>query len=307
MVSDRMPSTMARHFVEQLYPDEGARFAARAARQRRTVFPVDEMPPAIPASMRAHGYPIGTHMVLADGERMWGMWCVMREATHADVLRRERALLARLVPHLVRGLQRAAVLDAAAEGGTDAAVGVLVLDALGRIALRTAPVVPMLDDLADVGVDLIDGVPLCIVNCTLQLRRAAAGGRPDAPGDIGLRARGRSGRWYQLQASLAEPDPDGRNRVIVTVRPLEPRERGALLTRLYGLSPREREVAAACARGETTKEIASALGVSPHTVKEHLDRACQKIGARGRKALVARLFVDAYLPRLGEAKARLGA
>jgi DNA-binding CsgD family transcriptional regulator len=307
MVSERMPSTMARHFVEHLYPDEGARFAARAARQRRTVFPVDEMPPAIPDSMRAHGYPIGTHMVLADGERMWGMWCVMREATHADVLRRERALLARLVPHLVRGLKRAALLDAAAEGGTDAAVGVLVLDALGRIALRTAPVVPMLDDLADVGVDLIDGVPLCIVNCTLQLRRAAAGGRADAPGDIGLRARGRSGRWYQLQASLAEPDPDGRNRVIVTVRPLEPRERGALLTELYGLSPREREVAAACARGETTKEIASALGVSPHTVKEHLDRACEKVGARGRKALVARLFVDAYLPKLREARARLGA
>jgi DNA-binding CsgD family transcriptional regulator len=66
-------------------------------------------------------------------------------------------------------------------------------------------------------------------------------------------------------------------------------------------------VAAACARGETTKEIAIALGISPHTVKEHLDRACEKVGARGRKALVARLFVDAYLPKLREARARLGA
>jgi DNA-binding CsgD family transcriptional regulator len=307
MVSDRMPSTMARHFVEHVYPHEGALFHTRAVRQRRTVFPVAELPPAIPASMRAHGYPIGTHMVLTDGGRMWGMWCVMREGTHADVLRQERALLARLVPHVTRGLRRAALLDNAAQHGADAAVGVLVLDPLGRVALRTATVLPMLDDLADVGVDLTDGVPLCIVNCTLQLRRATASGPPDARGDIGLRARGRSGHWYQLQASLAEPDPDGRNRVIVTVRPLEPRERGALLTELYGLSPREREVAAACARGETTKEIASALGVSPHTVKEHLDRACEKIGARGRKALVARLFVDAYLPRLGEARARLGA
>jgi DNA-binding CsgD family transcriptional regulator len=235
------------------------------------------------------------------------MWCVMREGAHANVLRRERAFLARLVPHLTRGLQRAALLDVAADGGADAAVGVLVLDTVGRVALRTAPVLPMLDDLADVGVDLIDGVPLCIVNCTLQLRRAAADGRPDAPSDIGLRARGRSGRWYQLHASLAEPDTEGRNSIIVTVRPLEPRERGALLTELYGLSPREREVAAACARGETTKEIATALGISPHTVKEHLDRACEKVGARGRKALVARLFVDAYLPKLREARARLGA
>jgi DNA-binding CsgD family transcriptional regulator len=304
MVSDRMPSTMARHFVEHLYPDEGARFAMRAMRQRRTVFPVDELPPEFPTCMREHGYPAGTHMVLADGKRMWGMWCVMREGTQAKVLRRERAFLARLVPHLTRGLERAALLDVAAEGGADAAVGVLVLDAVGRVALRTAAIVPMLDDLADVGVDLTDGVPLCIVNCTLRLRHAAASREPDSPGDIGLRARGRSGRWYRLHASLAEPNTDGRSRIIVTVRPLEPRERGALLTALYGLSPRESEVAAACARGETTKEIASALGVSPHTVKEHLDRACEKVGARGRRALVARLFVDAYLPALREAKGR---
>lgn len=302
MVSDRMPSTMARHFVEHLYPSEGAFFATRAMRQRRMVFPVDELPPEFPTCMRDHGYPTGTHMVLADGGRMWGMWCVMREGTNANVLRRERAFLTRLVPHLTRGLQRAALLDVAAEGGADAAVGVLVLDAVGRVALRTAAVLPMLGDLADVGVDLTDGVPLCIVNCTLKLRRAAASERSDTPGDIALRARGRSGRWYQLHASLAEPDPDGRNSVIVTVRPLEPRERSALLTELYGLSPREREVAAACARGETTKEIAAALGVSPHTVKEHLDRACEKIGARGRRALVARLFVDAYLPKLAEPK-----
>jgi len=307
MVSERMPSTMARHFVEHLYPSEGALFATRAMRQRRTVFPVDELPPVFPTCMRDHGYPTGTHMVLADGGRMWGMWCVMREGTNANVLRRERAFLARLVPHLTRGLRHAALLDVAAEGGVDAAVGVLVLDAVGRVALRTAPVLPMLDDLADVGVDLTDGVPLCIVNCTLKLRRAASQ-QPDAPGDIALRARGRSGRWYQLHVALAEPDTGGRNSVIVTVRLLEPRERGALLTELYGLSPREREVAAACARGETTKEIAATLGVSPHTVKEHLDRACEKVGACGRRALVARLFVDVYLPKLAEPKARrLGA
>lgn len=307
MVSDRMPSAMARHFVEHVYPQEGALFHTRAVRQRRTVFPVAELPPAIPTYARSHGYPTGLHMVLADGGRMWGMWCVMREGTRSDVLHRESSLLARLVPHLTRGLRHAALLDDAAEHGVDATVGVLVLDALGRVALRTAPVLPMLEDMADVGVDLTDGVPLCIVNCTLQLRRATSSGPSGAPGDIGLRARGRSGRWYQLHASLAEPNPDGRSRVIVTVRPLEPHERGALLTELYGLSPREREVAAACARGHTTKEIASALGVSPHTVKEHLDRACEKIGARGRKALVARLFVDAYLPRIREAKRSLDA
>jgi DNA-binding CsgD family transcriptional regulator len=71
-----------------------------------------------------------------------------------------------------------------------------------------------------------------------------------------------------------------------------------MLTDLYGLSPREREVVAAVARGLTNKEIAARLGLSAHTVKEHLDRASAKTGARGRKALVARLFFDGYTPTL---------
>ena len=47
-------------------------------------------------------------------------------------------------------------------------------------------------------------------------------------------------------------------------------------------------------------------GSSRKRVKEHLDRACEKVGAHGRKALVARLFVDAYLPKLDARGARAG-
>lgn len=97
---------------------------------------------------------------------------------------------------------------------------------------------------------------------------------------------------------LAEPDATGECSTVVVVQPSTPRERAAILTRLYDLSQREREVTAAVARGESTKRIAARLGVSPHTVKEHLDRACAKIGVRGRKALVAKLFFDGYAPGL---------
>ena len=40
------------------------------------------------------------------------------------------------------------------------------------------------------------------------------------------------------------------------------------------LSPRQREVLAAVARGRLTKEIARDLGVTEATVKTHLARAC---------------------------------
>jgi len=69
-----------------------------------------------------------------------------------------------------------------------------------------------------------------------------------------------------------------------------------VLTSRYDLSLREREVVAAVTRGESTKAIAESLGVSPHTVIEHIDRACRKIGVRGRKALIAKLFFDGSAP-----------
>ncbi|MBI4500475.1 MAG: helix-turn-helix transcriptional regulator [Gemmatimonadetes bacterium] len=65
-----------------------------------------------------------------------------------------------------------------------------------------------------------------------------------------------------------------------------------VLALLYGLSPREREVLMLVARGCSTKEISGCLGISPYTVQDHLDHAFDKVGVRGRRALLARLFFD---------------
>lgn len=54
------------------------------------------------------------------------------------------------------------------------------------------------------------------------------------------------------------------------------------------LTPKEREVTVLLARGASTAEIASALFVSPATVKTHLAHIYAKLGARGRHEAVAR-------------------
>jgi DNA-binding CsgD family transcriptional regulator len=51
------------------------------------------------------------------------------------------------------------------------------------------------------------------------------------------------------------------------------------------LSPREREVAAAVARGLTDKEIARELGLSPASVRTYLNRLFEKTGAQRRAGL----------------------
>jgi DNA-binding NarL/FixJ family response regulator len=53
------------------------------------------------------------------------------------------------------------------------------------------------------------------------------------------------------------------------------------------LSKREREILQKIAYGATTKEVASELGISPHTVKTHLERIFEKLGANDRAQAVA--------------------
>lgn len=56
------------------------------------------------------------------------------------------------------------------------------------------------------------------------------------------------------------------------------------------LSPRERDVLSLLARGESTGEIAQALGISKHTVGDHVKNLYRKlnIGSRAQAALKAR-------------------
>jgi DNA-binding CsgD family transcriptional regulator len=62
-----------------------------------------------------------------------------------------------------------------------------------------------------------------------------------------------------------------------------------------GLSRREIEVLELVARGQTNEQIATALGLSPLTVKKHLERMSGKLGAPNRAALVAVAWRQARL------------
>ena len=66
------------------------------------------------------------------------------------------------------------------------------------------------------------------------------------------------------------------------------RRRLAAVAGVEALTPRQRQVLAALARGRQTKEIARELGISQATVKTHLARACERLGATTRAEAVAR-------------------
>ncbi|MGQ3053097.1 MAG: response regulator transcription factor [Roseateles sp.] len=64
--------------------------------------------------------------------------------------------------------------------------------------------------------------------------------------------------------------------------PAEPFDGNPQAQATLGISPREREVLELLAAGLANKEIAARLHVSPHTVKTHVAKLYEKLGARRR-------------------------
>ena len=58
---------------------------------------------------------------------------------------------------------------------------------------------------------------------------------------------------------------------------------------LHGLSPREREVVRLLVRGHSTTGLADRLGISPHTVRDHLKNVFRKTSNRSRSELLSAL------------------
>lgn len=63
-----------------------------------------------------------------------------------------------------------------------------------------------------------------------------------------------------------------------------------------GISPRELEVLVELAAGRSNKEIAAKLDVSPNTVKTHVARLFEKLGARRRTEAILRARELGLLP-----------
>ena len=68
----------------------------------------------------------------------------------------------------------------------------------------------------------------------------------------------------------------------------------------FGATAREREVATLLARGLSRAEIAETLVLSPHTVEDHIKSLYEKVGVASRQELVARVFLDEYLPEVAQ-------
>ncbi len=118
-----------------------------------------------------------------------------------------------------------------------------------------------------------------------------AAGRADAPTvALGAAAGGFAG---QLPASAGPVQLDAALRAVAAGLVVRPPDRGARFGPLpealpQPLTPREIEVLTALGEGLSNKEAARRLGISPHTVKFHVEQLFRKLGAACRAEAVAK-------------------
>ena len=86
------------------------------------------------------------------------------------------------------------------------------------------------------------------------------------------------------------------NRLTPRRAPPGPFERNAAAVRSLGLSPREVEILDRLAAGESNKEIARRLGISPNTVKTHVARVYEKLAVQRRVQAVEKARFLALIP-----------
>jgi DNA-binding NarL/FixJ family response regulator len=140
----------------------------------------------------------------------------------------------------------------------------------------------VLAELATHGVDIdVPTVVLAAARRAKNLKNATG---------ISMRARGNSGRWFRLHAA-----PLGDHQVAVVLEPASPADLVSIVLESYGLTQRESEVVPLLARGLSTKEIATEMCISRHTVNDHIKTIFSKCGVTSRGELVARLFADHIL------------
>ena len=102
--------------------------------------------------------------------------------------------------------------------------------------------------------------------------------------------------WVTLHASLPGPPATAGSRSSSSRQRARARRRVRLET--FGATAREREVATLLARGLSRAEIADTLVISPYTVEDHVKSLYEKLGVASRQELVARVFLDEYLPEV---------
>jgi DNA-binding CsgD family transcriptional regulator len=225
--------------------------------------------------------------------RVWGAVHIARRAASGPFEQRDADALAAVTGAIARGIRASLRFDAARRiTGVDAP-GLVVLGPTDEVELITPPardlLASMRSDRPAYADDAMATPVLALASFARDAPEAGQGGSNvvTVPGSDG---------WITLHASL--PGPSGDRRVAIVLERAGGARSATVRLEAFGATAREREVATLLARGLSRAEMAEELVLSQHTVEDHVKSLYGKLGVASRHELVARVFVDEYLPEV---------
>jgi DNA-binding CsgD family transcriptional regulator len=234
-------------------------------------------------------YQVGdvASVVFQDPYGCWGFLDLWRVGGAAPAFTaREVGFLAEMVPAVTVALRRAqAATFVTAPGERPSGPVVLLLSAeLSQLA-QTPQTDAYLRALVPPDGDAAP-VPAGAYNVAAQLLAVEDGIDRNPPV---ARVHLRAGRWLSLRAArMAQAPATVANTIAVTIEPAAAAERLALFCRSCALTRRETELMGHLATGSDTRDVAHRMGVSEHTVQDHLKSVFTKTATRSRRDLLAR-------------------
>ena len=224
----------------------------------------------------------------------WAAAGLLREQGEPWFTEHDVRLVASLSATLARAFRRALLTSTVVTPcQQEDAPGVVVFDADGELE----SISPSADRWAAQMVEIPEPATAAdskMIRAVAARARAIPAGQDPLQLAARSRVQTRSGQWLLLYGTPLSSSPDGRTAVIV--QPAAPREIAPLMALAYGLTDRERQVTAFCIRGNSTKEIAQHLAISPYTVQDHLKAIFDKTGVRSRGELMGQIFLEHYVP-----------
>lgn len=121
----------------------------------------------------------------------------------------------------------------------------------------------------------------------IATRVAASKQQPQRPARVRLRTV--DGRWAVARVAALTHGPAAGSGYAITLEAARSEDLAPLLMRAWALTPREREVARLVIDGLSNDDIAAALFISAHTVRDHLKAIFAKVGVTRRRDLAATL------------------
>ena len=236
-------------------------------------------------------------LAFRDGSQVWGAMALFRGADQQPFDAAEVEFLASLsVPfaHGVRTGMLTRLADVAPPTASLCGPAVVIVGPDNQVVQMTIGAEERLGELAT---GAAYGDPLAPVAALIGAARRYGRGETAVPPRCRLRTA--RGLWLVLHAGPLSSAGDREGEVVITIEEARPPEIVALVVAAFGLTPRERDVTQLVLQGVDTKEIASTLHLSTYTVQDHLKSVFDKADVRSRRELIARIYFDQYVPRMG--------